>query len=529
MLSPLQRLAILAVLVLILSALPVGVWLILHHEPPPSTIPNRVSLGSKPAELVVPPPKLLEGPTPDLVLMITGEMHGYLQPCGCARPQLGGLERRCELLKQLKAKGWAVSAIDLGDMAPAHATDQSRIKFETALKSLQLMNYAAMGLGQAELTLPLDQTLGIAINYQPPAMLAANLNDKEERFPEMFKRWTVDQPKPDGLKVGYIGIVGEPVADAAKKKDASLQFDPIDPALAKALKELNEQNPDLVVLAFLGSRDEAKAVVAKHPGIRLVLTMDISDEPSAVPEKIGDTWFLSLGHKSKYVGLLGVYKNPLPPGGGGTGRGGVDLKYQLVTMSPHFELPKEETNPVREQMRDYVLRVHNGNFLARWPKGSHPVQVEQPEAKYVGAQACKDCHKSAYGMWSQSRHAQAYESLVKKGEPVAKRERKGQEPLLIGRQFDPDCVRCHTTGFDYKTGFVDESTTKHLLGNQCENCHGPSSLHVADPKNPTFYKPLHLSVGPAVELQLCRKCHDTDNDPKFNMELYWPKVKHGKD
>src|SRR5262245_13092873 len=31
---------------------------------------------------------------PDLTLILTGQMHGYYNPCGCSRPQLGGLERR---------------------------------------------------------------------------------------------------------------------------------------------------------------------------------------------------------------------------------------------------------------------------------------------------------------------------------------------------------------------------------------------------------------------------------------------------
>ena len=31
---------------------------------------------------------------PDFVLFITGQTHGYLQPCGCSSPQYGGLARR---------------------------------------------------------------------------------------------------------------------------------------------------------------------------------------------------------------------------------------------------------------------------------------------------------------------------------------------------------------------------------------------------------------------------------------------------
>ena len=55
---------------------------------------------------------------PDAVLFITGQTYGYLQPCGCSRPQLGGLERRANLVKSLKDKGWPVTGVDLGDVLP---------------------------------------------------------------------------------------------------------------------------------------------------------------------------------------------------------------------------------------------------------------------------------------------------------------------------------------------------------------------------------------------------------------------------
>src|SRR5262249_45536092 len=40
-------------------------------------------------------------PRPELVLVLSGEEHGYLLPCGCSRPQVGGLERRYNFVEQL--------------------------------------------------------------------------------------------------------------------------------------------------------------------------------------------------------------------------------------------------------------------------------------------------------------------------------------------------------------------------------------------------------------------------------------------
>src|SRR5262245_48892134 len=54
---------------------------------------------------------------PDLVVLLSGEQHGYLQPCGCSYPQYGGLERRYNLMQQLKKeRGWELTALDVGDI-----------------------------------------------------------------------------------------------------------------------------------------------------------------------------------------------------------------------------------------------------------------------------------------------------------------------------------------------------------------------------------------------------------------------------
>jgi cytochrome c554/c'-like protein len=528
-----------------LLAVVLGVSLGVHLAFRPANTPQKppsgasqVASAAKSGSVEPAPEYFPKLPDPDLVILVSGQMYSYLQPCGCARPQIGGLERRYELLKQLRERRWPVSAVDLGDIAPEHddpahrIRDQGRAQFETALDVFKRMDYAAVGLGLTELTLPLDQALGIGLNYQPQEKqsgfyaLAANLNDKEGRYVEQFKPWSIDEPwrrvrdSKSGLSVGYVGVIAPSVAEAARKLDASLTIDPIEPALGAALKQLQEKKPELLVLIFQGTRSEARKLVPGYPQFRLVLTRDDASEPSALPERIGDTMLVSTGHKGKNVGLVGAWRGP---------DGKLDLKYQLVALTEHFELPDAETNPAREGMRDYVLRVQRDDFLEKWPRSSHPLQLDFPDASYVGAKSCgaTGCHPQTYAIWEKTGHAHAYENLALKGRPIAHRQRKGEPPIAVGRQFDPECARCHTTGFEFKTGFVTEQKSPHLLGNQCENCHGPGSLHVADPKNLKFYAPLRLSINTVEDK--CRKCHDGDNDPKFNLDTYWPKIKHGRE
>src|SRR5262245_19731759 len=48
---------------------------------------------------------------PELALVLTGQVMGYLQPCGCSAPQYGGFERRYNFVKRLQeVRGWPTVA-----------------------------------------------------------------------------------------------------------------------------------------------------------------------------------------------------------------------------------------------------------------------------------------------------------------------------------------------------------------------------------------------------------------------------------
>ncbi len=65
-----------------------------------------------------------------------------------------------------------------------------------------------------------------------------------------------------------------------------------------------------------------------------------------------------------------------------------------------------------------------------------------------------------------------------------------------------------------------------MKGNQCENCHGPASKHVADPDNPAYHKAMALTPEKADKNRLCQGCHDGDNSPKFSFGTHYPLIAH---
>jgi hypothetical protein len=62
-------------------------------------------------------------------------------------------------------------------------------------------------------------------------------------------------------------------------------------------------------------------------------------------------------------------------------------------------------------------------------------------------------------MWRKTPHAKAFEIMPAK------------------YHTDATCLKCHSTGFGEPTGFKSLQQTPNLVGNGCENCHGPGSKH----------------------------------------------------
>src|SRR5947209_199192 len=102
-------------------------------------------------------------PTPASALVISGEQFGYLEPCGCTQGQHGGLKRRYVLVERLRnERKWPLALIDLGSLIkdPAGARggfEQSKLKFDVALKALKLMNYDALALSPEDMKVGTDE------------------------------------------------------------------------------------------------------------------------------------------------------------------------------------------------------------------------------------------------------------------------------------------------------------------------------------------------------------------------------------
>ena len=518
--------------------------------------------------------------TPDITLALTGQTYGYLSPCGCSRPQKGGLERRANFLGELRKKGWTVVGLDLGDIAPGKGVhDQNLLKYATEMTALREMGYAAVGLGEYDFATQLTDILSsytLNAEGKPPVVLAANLlgagppGGKPLGLEEYFgaptdKTRPMVEPfevvaRPNAPAVGVVSVVGPSVAEKIIALDKQWDFArnaanefASQAVIEKALADMAKRpaKPELLVLLYVGKIEDARRAAAAFPAFQVVLCQSDSTMPPAFPEVVngGKTMIVQVGQKGQTVGVVGAFRTPA----------GLSLHYQLVEMTEDYLTPPgaaaEKANGVLQLLEDYTLKVKKNDYLSQYAamKIQHPAQVRSAGANihYAGSASCQKCHEEVYNVWASSPHAHAYEAL----------EKLATRPS--NRQFDGECLQCHTVGMGFNTGFVSAEKTPNLLNNGCENCHGPGSAHNAAPEDKSLYaslspwkispddrlpdsatlleisklklidQPAAVDKLPAGQkavvnqvYNLCAKCHDSENDPKFELYTYWPKVTH---
>jgi hypothetical protein len=441
---------------------------------------------------------------PDLVVVLSGEDHGYIQPCGCSKPQYGGLERRYNFLKGLtRERGWPIVAVDVGDIAQ-RSGPQALVKYRYTMEAMKRMSYTAVGIGLNEMSLPLIDALGeFSLNNPSPRVVVANLEKAKDNFPGMVEPYEV-AARSGAPRIGAIGVVGPSVAHGVN--DPVVKFADVQKTLRDALPKLREHQCEILVLLYQGSVEEAKRCAKSFPEFQIIQCLTREEEPPSQPERVGDTLVIGVGHKGRHLGLVGIYRSGRPDKP-------FDLHYWLAELGPEYETPegKDADNPILGLFEDYAKEVKSRNYLAHYAKIQHPIQQQFKDAKYVGSEKCKKCHEESYRVWKASPHSHAYATL-----------QQAKRPSL--RQYDGECVVCHVTGFGYESGFTNEKERPELIDNGCENCHGPASLHVKDNyneklnalMNPYKTQPNETEDQRRVRMnQLdasCQKCHDIDND-----------------
>lgn len=438
-------------------------------------------------------PVLGDWPKPEAVLVFSGQMNGYIEPCGCAGKEnmKGGLARRHGFFQELRGRGWEVVPLDLGGQIKRFGP-QAEIKYAHIMGALKTMGYAATTFGSKDLTLPATLNAALAPGN---SFLSANVG-----LADQIPKYRIVQAGE--RKIAVTAILGDEYRQ--QLSNSFFELKSAEEALVPVVKEM-KQAADYLVLLSHAKPQESVQLAKTFAEFDVVLTASETDIPPGKPTQIEGTKtkLIEVGHKGMYLGVLGLFPDEEP-------------RYQRLALSSRFE----ETQEMYQVMVNYQAQLKHTGL-----KGIGATTKPHPSGlKFVGSAACADCHPGAHEKWSSTPHAKALDTLNNLDPP---------------RHHDAECLSCHVVGWNpqkyhpYESGYLSLTETPKLQHNGCENCHGPGSAHVAaewgeleitETKLAELRKQMWLPLDQAEKT--CVECHDADNSPAFQFQEYWKEVDH---
>jgi len=415
----------------------------------------------------------------EVVLVYTGATRSFLDLCGFEDGQMGGLARRATVIRDILGVHPHSLVLDAGGLFDGHSSID-KLRCETHLDAMGKIGYHAANVGLGEFRYG-SQFLN-SIHSSSIALVSSNLTAANGTAWWGARSHILEA---GGRRVGIVGVTGwTDLDEKASAEETSVSPDSIiaseklglmDPgeAIRKQIAEWADGISLVVVLSDLSALDNRR-LAAAVPGLDVI----IGSRTEQPLEKVNKTMIL---------GTL--------PLGKGVGKAVLRVDTNGILSSDVEQIPLgvviAESRDIAKIVDTFYTQVANDPQLRdegspRFVGYSHEETVIRAENVYTGAEVCADCHPQEYRDWSETHHANAFNTL-----------------LLVQKHFQPDCVTCHSTGFGYPSGFAIGENT--LRGVQCETCHGPGGQHVRRPEK--------KNIRGNVDITLCENCHDDHQTP----------------
>ena len=411
------------------------------------------------------------GAAQSATLIYSGNLDGELEPCGCtAEGDLGGVRRRATMIQRLRGEIPDLFVVSSGGLLSGFAAN-GRLTNEYILKGLEVIGYDAVGLQWDDLQYGADFLQASSLPW-----VASNWLDKQfsparrvQHGPltAMVFTWLDPRTSPQQSMKGHHSRVSD---------DASV--------LAKAVAQAKRHGALTIVTTTLALKDARDILPMKDIDILLVHS---NYENYGEPQQLGKTLVLQPGSRGMRLGRVDIE---------------LDARGRIATWR-HEVIPLPKSVPDDPRLKDWYAE-----YTARIKENyAQLVALRKAQASgdtpYAGEEPCQYCHQDAYAVWSKSRHAKAFSSLED-----------------VNKSFDPNCLQCHTVGFNQPGGFIDMDATASLTDVQCESCHGAARQHVKSggttPVANAGWRPM----------EMCAQCHTQPHSPSFNFDKYWPHIAH---
>lgn len=354
------------------------------------------------------------------ICVIGGDTLGYLSPCGCTKPMIGGIRRRAALTQQITA-GRNSLILENGGLVAGNGR-QDQLKAEALVEILSGVGAHAVYLSPSERALGAGGMVSL-LNLGGPFFL--------------------DSQSQGDLELGLQNSVtsGKFRVFAASPRGAVSQL-PGETRLdwGEALKAIQVQSAEPAVSTVLlcgGDLQAATEAAKACPGLDIIVYRSKGmPEP---PMRVGTTWLVTPADHGKYVVTFRWVQNSLKD-------------WRRIALKA--DIPDDRRASLT--YTTYLKRLTQEGLLAKMPR------IEGKA--FAGNKTCMSCHPEAAEVWKKSAHSQALTTLHEEG-----------------HQRDPDCVGCHVVGLGSKKGFQNEGVTPQLKHVGCESCHGPGKDHSLAP------------------------------------------------
>lgn len=461
---------------------------------------------------------------PTVRLYLVSTLAGAMEPCGCTKDQLGGVDHLAALVARDRgvAKGsLVIGAGPLLFMDPELGGDratQTAWKADALASALKEIGLAGWAPGYNDWAAGAE-ALGKATAAAGAQLYASNLDGA----PLAGGGAKASVREVAGVKVGIVGV-SDP-KNRAGSLPGGVTARPSLEAMRSGVADAKKQGAQVIIGIAAMPRGEALRIADEVADLSVLLVGkpyeagDINDAPKS-PQLVNKTLVVETANHLQTVGVVDLF---VRPGAGGNDAqiafadaGGVARGEELVALSKRIrdlearingwendknvkaedvaarkadlkrmqaekaELEKPQAPPPGSYFRYSMVEVRaelgvdDGvakAMLAFYKRvNDHnktafadrkPPPPDKGKAGYIGNDECANCHEDAKKVWDATAHAHAYATLEKEF-----------------KEYNLDCVSCHVTGYG-KPGGSTVTFVETLKNVGCEECHGPGSLHAA--------------------------------------------------
>jgi 2',3'-cyclic-nucleotide 2'-phosphodiesterase (5'-nucleotidase family) len=176
-------------------------------------------------------------------IVYTGQTHAALYPCHCPKSRDGGLTRRAQAIKDLRAKDPGLIVLDAGSFFAGGIFDEYSLNVDSDIlrsrvnfKAMELMGYSAVSISEDEFNLGYPFLKDIISGSQIP-FISSNIK-VEKSAPFLIL-------ESNGVKIGVIGLTNIPASVQLSKNPAAIEYIK---AAKEAISGLKNQGAQIIII-----------------------------------------------------------------------------------------------------------------------------------------------------------------------------------------------------------------------------------------------------------------------------------------